>query len=271
MLNVDELSVKNFISTQYVPGNSRDIEVLCSYSNLRRIFGRIKQQWVDIGRVEPYASVLSEERYKRVNIQENLREFHETGAHGPSNLRALCKKNGVSCPNGILFELGCGVGRSTRYFSPEFEIIHAWDVSDGNLAECINNLRNANITNVETKLIHELEDYSRVPCHDVFFSEIVIQHNPPPLQYFLLDKILSKLKVGGVFYFQTITHHATYSFKTDPYLSWEHKQSFEMHALPMRWVSHAIRRNGLYLMDVLKERLGGYNLDSYTFFGIKEG
>jgi cyclopropane fatty-acyl-phospholipid synthase-like methyltransferase len=270
MLNAPEQVIRNFISTQYDPGNSRDIQVLCSYSDLKKVFSRIKEQWVAIGKVEPYASVLSDEKYTRNNIENNLYEFHETGLDALKHLRALCRKNDVDCPNGVLFELGCGVGRSTQYFAPEFEMVHAWDVSDGNLAECKNNLKSANVSNVETKLIDQLEGFAQVPWHDVFFSEIVIQHNPPPLQYFILDKILSKLRPGGVFYFQTITHHATYSFSVEPYLRWEHQQSFEMHALPMRWVNKVIRRNGLFLMDVLKERLGGYNLDSYTFFGVRE-
>ena len=43
-----------------------------------------------------------------------------------------------------------------------------------------------------------------------------------------------------------------------------------MHALPMRWILKLLRKNNVFLMDVLKERLGGFNLDSHTFFGIKK-
>jgi SAM-dependent methyltransferase len=270
MINAPEKSVRDFISSQYEPGNSRNIEVLCPYSDLREIFNRIKQQWVVVGDSEPYASVLAEERFMKRNLEGHLDEFHLSGREAHKNLLALSRKNNVDCPSGILFELGCGVGRSTQYFSSAFESIHAWDVSDGNLAECDKNLAAANLRNVETQLIIDLSDYGRVPCYDVFFSEIVIQHNPPPLQFFLLDKILSKLKPGGLFYFQTVTHHPTYSFSVESYLRWEHKQSFEMHALPMRWVLRAIRKNGLVLFDVLKDRLGGYNVDSYTFFGGRD-
>jgi hypothetical protein len=37
----------------------------------------------------------------------------------------------------------------------------------------------------------------------------------------------------------------------------------------MRWITALLRKNNLFLLDVLKDRLGGFNLDSYTFFGIR--
>jgi len=270
MLNTPEQAVRDFIATQYTRGGSPNIQVLCSYEDLLKQFDRISQQWVNVGLREPYASVLSEDKYKPAFISENIDEFNLTGKHAVDNFYAVCEKNDVPVPNGTLFELGCGVGRSTQYLAPAFEKISGWDVSDGNLRECRNNLLSKNISNVELRQLHDLSDFNSVPNFDVFFSEIVIQHNTPPLQYFILDKIFYKMNPGGVFYFQTITHHETYAFNVDSYLNWKHEQSFEMHALPMRWVNKVIRRNGLFLMDVIKERLGGYNLDSHTFFGIKQ-
>jgi len=82
MLNAPEPAIRSFISTQYDPGNSRDIQVLCPYSDLEKVFDRIKRQWVQIGQVEPYASVLSEEKYTSGEIEKNFREFHETGIDG---------------------------------------------------------------------------------------------------------------------------------------------------------------------------------------------
>jgi cyclopropane fatty-acyl-phospholipid synthase-like methyltransferase len=270
MLNTPEDEVRKFIELQYKEGNSKNIQVLCQHTNIVDIFNRIQSQWISVGDREPYASVLSDEKYSSKNIENNLVEFHETGQEALKNLIALCRKNEVDLPNRVLFELGCGVGRSTQYFAPAFEKICAWDISKGNIFECEKNLASKKILNVKLKLIQQLQDYDSIPEHDVFFSEIVLQHNPPPLQYFLIDKILSKLNRGGVFFFQTITHHETYSFDVSSYLNWQHSQDFEMHALPMRWVLKLLRKNDIFLMDVLKERLGGFNLDSYTFFGVKQ-
>ena len=252
MLNVNDDNVMDFISLQYDAGKSKDIQVLCSYDQILTLFDRIRHQWTEVGQVEPYHSVLSDEKYNMNNFSAHEIEFHETGKFALSALNSVCLKNDVDCPNGSIFELGCGVGRSTQYFSPAFERVYAWDISRGNLSECKKNLEARGVFNVNLRLVDQVSDYSDVPAHDVFFSEIVIQHNPPPLQYFLLDKVLSKLNPGGVFFFQTITHHRTYSFNVNDYLNWQHNQSFEMHALPMRWVNRVIRKNGLVLMDVIK-------------------
>lgn len=260
---------QSFISLQYKPGNSKLIEVLKPYKEIEILFDRIKEQWVSIGDVEPYYSVSSHEKFLSKNLDSNLKEFHDSGKQGIGSLLGLCEKNAIQCPNGILFELGCGVGRSTQHFSPAFNLIHAWDVSSGNLRECEKNLGKIGVTNVHRKLIQNITDYDAIPLHDAFFSEIVIQHNPPPLQYYMLDKVLSKLKPGGVFYFQTITHHPSYYFTVENYLNWKHNQNFEMHALPMRWVIQVIRKNGLLLLDVLKDRHGGFGNDSNTFFGMR--
>jgi cyclopropane fatty-acyl-phospholipid synthase-like methyltransferase len=262
-------SVKPFIELQYLAGSSKDISVLCSFSKIERIFDRIRAQWIHMGSVEPYASVLTEDRFLSKNIGDNLQDFFESGKRGLEIITSLCRKNDVELPNRALFELGCGVGRSTRHFSTAFEKVYAWDVSVGNLSECAKNLERFGVSNANLKLISELRDYNTLPKHDVFFSEMVLQHNPPPLQYFLIQKVLESLNPGGVFLFQTITHHQTYSFDADNYLSWQHDNGFEMHALPMRYIMKLLRENGLFLMDVLKDDLGGFNVDSYTFFGVR--
>ncbi len=269
MLNTPEAAVRDFISLQYRAGNSKHIEVLCPYSDLLKIFERIQQQWTSIGDREPYASVLSESKYRMDSINANIDEFHESGRSGMANLKQLSLKNDIYLPNGTLFELGCGVGRSTQHFAPAFESISAWDISKGNLAECTKILTQRGVRNVTLNHVTDFAQYKIIPKHDVFFSEIVIQHNLPPVQYYLIDKIFQTLNPGGIFYFQTITHHETYSFRVSDYLSWQHNQDFEMHALPMRWVLRLIQKNNLVLLDVLKERMGGFNLDSHTFFGIR--
>ncbi len=267
MLNTPEEIIQDFIRLQYLPGYSAEIEVLCSTDKIQACFERIQKQWIDVGETEPYASVLCEEKYFRKNLQNNLVEFHDSGRAGIDNLIALSSKNGVPINNGHLFELGCGVGRLTQHFSKHFQQITGWDVSIGNLNECKENLKNSDISNVSYKVVQSLEDFDAVPEWDVFFSEIVIQHNPPPLQYYMLNKILSKIKLGGIFYFQTVTHHDRYNFNVGAYLKQSYKNELEMHLLPMRYIFQAIKNNNLILLDVLKERSGGFGLDSNTFFG----
>jgi len=269
MLNDLNDDVSKFIKLQYQPGNSRLIEVKCSHDKLKMQFERITNQWVNVGDHSPYHSVLAEDKYKNENISKNINEFHDTGMEGLQNLIALCLKNNIQPNFNSLFELGCGVGRLTQHFASNFAKINAWDVSPGNLKECILNLKSKNISNVEIKLINSLSDYNNIPEFDVFYSDIVLQHNTPPLQYYILDQVFSKLKSGGVVLFQTITHHLTYQFNVETYLNWKHDSAFEMHALPMRHVMQLFKRHNISVLDVIKERNGGFNLDSNTFLGIR--
>jgi len=103
MLNTPEDSVRKFIETQYIPGNSKGIQVFCPYSEIKEMFSRIRVQWARIGEVEPYASVLIEEKYKSISIESNIGEFHETGKLGIGNLNSMCVKNDIELPSQVLF------------------------------------------------------------------------------------------------------------------------------------------------------------------------
>jgi len=175
----------------------------------------------------------------------------------------------VHCPRTELFELGAGVGRSTVHFAHHFEKVYGWDISAGNLDECEWRMRSRGIVNVALQLVTSLHSYLHIPEHDVFFSEITLQHNPPPLQLYILRCALSRLKPNGLFFFQTITHHPKYSFSYETYLTTPQQDQFELHALPMRHIFETIARSGAQVLDVAKDRMGGFNVDSFTFFGRK--
>ncbi len=261
--------LNDYVALQYAPGNSKRIEVFCSYSDLKRMFKRVRDQWESVGGREPYASVLSDPKYRMENIDSSLKEFIETGRSTINKVKQLSEKNGSPLPSGSMLELGCGVGRVTQWFAELFETTHAWDVSEGNLAECKKNLMRKSVNNVNLRLINGIADYADLPTFDFFFSEIVLQHNPPPIQYYILDKVLQKINLEGLVCFQTVTHHQSYQFDVKSYFSWQHDRDFEMHVLPMRWVYTLFRKHGVALTDVVRDNLGGGGLVSNTFFGKK--
>ena len=270
MLNVHSDDIRKLLSQQFMPPNPMGMEVVCDDSQLNAIFNRIASQWCHMGEVEPYASVLTDPKYISENITRNMAEFRESGLNGIQNLTAFAKKNAVSFHPGKIFELGCGVGRLTYHFAKYFESVEAWDVSRGNLNECHRYLEELNVCNVNTRLVCDLQDFDEIPDVDAFYSQIVLQHNPPPLQLYILNKILKKIKSGGIFLFQTIAHHQQYAFQTSSYLNWKHDKGFEMHCLPMRHIIESLVSNGLILMDVALDMDGGHNVVSNTFFGMKK-
>ena len=264
----EEEALDKFINLQYTEGSPGRIEVNVSDEMQNRLFERTQSQWAKVGASEPYASVLSNEKFSMKNIAENLIEFRQSGISGIDQLISLAKKNDVSINFNRCFELGCGVGRMTSYFADHFLEVVAADISPGNISVCQEYFKEIGKLNVDLKLLTKLMDLEQIGYFDAFLSFIAIQHNSPPIQRYILEKTLSKLNYGGVFLFQTIVHHPTYSYTAKSNFNYPSNQDFEMHVLPMREVLHVISRCGLTLLDVIKDRQGGYGIDSNSFFGI---
>ena len=102
----------------------------------------------------------------------------------------------------------------------------------------------------------------------MFISFIVLQHNPPPLQKFFLERILHSLSPGGIFFFQTVTHAPSYAYSAEANFRYPADTESEMHCLPISNVLKIIQESGLAIVDVIKD-MGGHNHDSNSFFGFK--
>ncbi len=240
------------------------IETEATDEELLEIFERVRLEWSRLGESEPYWSVLTSEQYTKSNFSKHQQEFWDSGAHAAAAISDFFESNDLKRPSGVCLELGCGVGRVTRYLSPMFEKVIGLDISSGNLREAQINLREVGASNVELIKIEKVEDFDTIPNVDFFCSEMVLQHNPPPVQRVLLDKIFSKIKTGGGCLFQTPTDLPHYSFRIRDYLETE-EPVMEMHALPMRVVLNALRAHDLPLIEVrpdIKTGLPG----SHTFF-----
>lgn len=266
----EEETLDKFVAIQFSGTENASVEVNVSNEMKNKLFERIQNQWATVGRREPYASVLSQEKFMMKNIAENLVEFRNSGVDGIRKLNQLAKKNKVSINFKKCFELGCGVGRMTAHFAEHFESVTGADISPGNIKVCDDYLKELGNSNVELKLLTALTDLEQIENFDVFVSFIAIQHNPPPIQCYMLEKVLAKLNDGGIFLFQTLVHHPTYSYTAESNFSYPPNQDFEMHCLPMRTVLEIISLQNLTLLDVVKDRMGGYGVDSNTFFGIKQ-
>ena len=53
--------------------------------------------------------------------------------------------------------------------------------------------------------------------YDFLFSTLVLQHDPPPLQIFFLDKLFGRLQPGGGAFIQLPTKTPGYNFKIGDY------------------------------------------------------
>lgn len=246
----------------------RPVEHEVSDDVMARLVSRIRDQWTELGEIEPHWGVLTHDNFKAENLtEEHLALFRQSGeqqARMVSHFEAL---TGRKVRRGVCLELGCGVGRITRHLADEFEKVVAVDISPGNLRLCQAYLESVGVENVETVQVMGIEDFDTLPPIDFFFSIIVLQHNSPPIQKRVLRAILSRIRPGGGALFQIPTDAPDYSFEVQPYLD-SPSPTMEVHCLPKPIVFEEIRRAGLELVDIKPDAATG-RFGSHTFYAVK--
>ncbi|MFK7836102.1 MAG: class I SAM-dependent methyltransferase [Sulfitobacter sp.] len=245
-----------------------DIEVDVDPATLAHMFERIKGEWAALGETEPYWSVLTADEFRRENVQANLDRFFQSGHGNVEWMRNVARRNGIELgAHQSCFELGCGVGRVTLPLSTLFDHVTAFDISPGNLRECEAVMNARGQTNVSTHLLTGIEALRDVQPFDVLFTIIVLQHNPPPVQKYILDVLLDKVNPGGVTYFQLPTYMHGYSFSAQAYLE-DIAHEMEMHALPMQQVMTLFHDKGFRVQEVIQDQFTGI-AGSHTFLATK--
>jgi SAM-dependent methyltransferase len=243
------------------------IDVDVSDAQAAALFKVLQNQWREIGGKDPFWSVLTHDGYRSENINDAaIAHLYETGAEHAALVDLFCARNQVEVPRGVCLELGCGVGRVTKHLSKRFETVIAVDISEGNLKHFRAMAERERLSNVKGVLLETPEQLAELPAFDFFFSTIVLQHNPPPIQKLQLDQMLGKLREGGGFLFQTQTHHPGYRFAVDEYLA-SPVDTMEMHSLPMHEVLRVIEKHGHNLREVVADMWTG-RYGSHTFFGV---
>ena len=244
------------------------VQVTVTDEELTLLMKRVSAGWNRLGDVDPYWSVLSTDEHRLGRMDEHAKQqMIEGGAVSAALIEHLEMRSGVRLPRGVCLELGCGVGRVTYWLAQKFARVIAVDISPGNLALCRENLASRGIDNVDFVLVTSLSSYDVLPEVDVFLSNIVLQHNPPPIQHAILDKVLGKVKPGGGCIFQTPDTLNGYSFGVAEYLA-SPDQEIEMHPLPMRFVLELLHRHGLRVANVVMDTWTGMP-GSYSYVAVK--
>lgn len=226
-----------------------------------RLFEHVAHSWQRFGEAEPYWSVMSEPQYLMENIGESREAFLDSGRENMERLSATLRRNGVAMnPDWDVLELGCGLGRTTRWLAPLFRRVIAVDVSQSHLR--LAQELNADIAQSERitwSALAQLADVDALPAFDLFFSMIVLQHNPPPVIGRLLEAVASKLRPGGYAFFQVPTYQRGYSFDVEAYLALQADEpGIEMHAFPQAEVFRIFRERGCIALEVFEDGLSGH-------------
>jgi SAM-dependent methyltransferase len=234
------------------------------------VYEHVETVWSMLGKVEPHYSVLTNDKFKTANFVANSAEFYRSGSLGALTLRKAAARHGIKLSQLTdCLELGCGVGRVTLHLSTLFSRVIAVDISIAHLDLCRLKLEEEKVENVELRHMETIRSLDTLPEVDAFYSVIVLQHNPPPIMAAILRKVLSKLRPGGIAYFQIPTYAKNYHFSAQGYLSYINTGShhMEMHVLPQSEVFRLTDQMGCYTLEVREDgAVGGIDWLSNTFF-----
>jgi SAM-dependent methyltransferase len=220
----------------------------------RALWDHISSVWSKFGSTDPYWSVLTDERFRSKNMTNgaSLEAFYATGQGELLRLEAWLRRNSLELkPDTICAEYGCGVGRLTQWFARRFRRVVAFDISEFHLKAAQDYLSRQGIHNVDFVLVRGNADLQMLSDVDVFYSDRVLQHNPPPIMIDILGATFAGLKNGGYCFFQMPTYSANYSFSMDSY--WTDvaaNKGMEMHFLPQKSVLELARQHEVFPIEI---------------------
>jgi SAM-dependent methyltransferase len=197
------------------------------------LLSHVKETWTSLGRARPHWSVLSAEEFMPDRIADSEDAFFDSGREDVSDLTAILLRNGFRTGRfRHAFEFGCGIARVTPHLAKVFPRVTACDVSATHLKIARQVIDRSGAPNVQLTLADE-ETFGMTGPFDLWFSRIVLQHNPPPIMALTLRRALSLLMPGGVAVFQVPTYCRGYHYKTAEHLATlPSADSIEMHVLP---------------------------------------
>jgi SAM-dependent methyltransferase len=238
-------------------GPPMSIETSASQSERAAIWAHIASVWSGFGATDPYWSVLTDERWRLKNMSADARHatldaFYDTGAGDRQRMDDWLTRNDITISrNAVCVEYGCGVGRVTRALARRFGRIIAFDISQPHIEAAERRLSGEGIGNVEFVLVRGPADLAKMAEADIFFSHIVLQHNPPPIIVDILDHAFAGLRPGGVAFFQVPTYADDYEFSIENYFSSELNQNnMEMHVVPQKTIFDLARHHAVFPCEI---------------------
>jgi SAM-dependent methyltransferase len=235
------------------------VQVDLNPQDLARVLRHVKAEWEQVGIEDPHWSVLSDDRFRSEDFAVHEQEFFESGREDVRKMILALERSGRSLTKETnVLELGCGVGRVTHWLAEQFQCIRSYDISAPHLSLAEEHLRNAEIDNVSLVQLTDASQLETESGIDLFFSILVLQHNPPPVAKALLVSAFNSLAEGGLAYFQIPTYMPGYSFDAERYLSGEDPSGgIEMHLIPQPDIFKICEEAGCRPLEVREDDYAG--------------
>lgn len=261
----------NLFPYDQAPAQKIDTEI--GAEELDRLWRRVANTWTKLGNEDAYYSVLTDPQWSHLSEQKRIEAFYATGEGDLKRLEAWLARNSLSMnPNGTAVEYGCGVGRFTEWLAQRFRSVVAIDVSESHLNLARKRGKNKRIAErVRYVGVAAPADLTAVAGADLFYSVIVLQHNPPPIIATILDAAFAGLNSGGVAFFQVPTRGGEgYAFDSRAYLQADGDGWMEMHAIDQSAVFRLAERRGVRPVEVSPDYCAGTFGVSTSFLMVKE-
>lgn len=234
------------------------VDVNPSADAAERLRQHVERTWTKLGNEAPHWSVLSDDAFRPERIADTEASFYASGEADAQLVDAILARHGLK-PADLphCFEFGCGLGRVTVPLARRFAQVTGCDISASHLAGAQRHISGLDLSNVE--LVHATaHDLGMQQPFDLWFSRIVLQHNPPPVIARVLRRAFVLLKPGGVAIFQVPTWAQGYSFDIETYLrDIGELDGVEMHCIPQTEVFAAAADAGLVTLEVREEFSAG--------------
>jgi SAM-dependent methyltransferase len=252
--------------------NANSIETKVDDDTLALLYKHTEKVWSNLGIEEPHYSVVTNYKFKPGTFKEHAAEFYASGGSSLRVFKKTLERHSIDISQyKDCFELGCGVGRVTLKLAEIFPKVIAADISAPHLELARSALTPLAQDVVEFRKLESIRSLELLPNFDVFYSVIVLQHNPPPVIGVLLKTILSKLRAGGIAYFQVPTYALGYHFDCKTYLRrFRHHTRMEMHVFPQRELFELIRERDCRVVEMREDNyVGTGNMISNSILVIK--
>jgi len=243
------------------------------------VINRIRQQWEELGNIDPYWAVLAEPG--KINGKWDKVEFFQTGIDETASLLKKISRHGIQLKFDLALDYGCGVGRLSRALSAPFQQVLGIDMSEAMLAEARH--ANADIENIQF-LCNNGENLVAIPdgTVDFIYSNIVLQHAPRKVQRLLVQEFFRVLRPGATLVFQTPSHPniRTVSGFFHLFLSnrvmnivkrlrYGRGHVMEMHTIRKNEVLNLFKAGGMSVFEVERYDSAGAAFVSYRYFAVK--
>ena len=242
------------------------IETAADPVTLRAMVAKTAAAWETVGETAPYHSVLTSDEYGPERFAENEIDFFESGKHDLALILALLHR--IARPAEGFYrclEFGCGVGRVTAQLAATFSEVLALDISRPHLRLAKGHLAELGHTNVSFLQVTP-EDLHPGTGYDLWFSRLVLQHNPPPVTLEILHRMFAGLVAGGVAIFHVPTYHNGYYFRITDYLADSlPPENMHMHVTPQKPILELAWHHGCVLLDIREEAAPDWVINVFVF------